>query len=94
MIADGAYLGTGLIVPHRRRAGRPLLRGQEEDNADHRRVSARVEHTFARTKNWKILRAGLRNAVQVVTAQPRPGRMKPTAQTTPTCPHPPVCNNL
>ncbi|WP_043196923.1 IS5/IS1182 family transposase, partial [Streptomyces sp. NRRL WC-3725] len=25
VIADGAYLGTGLIVPHRRRAGRPLL---------------------------------------------------------------------
>ena len=23
VIADGAYLGTGLIVPHRRRAGRP-----------------------------------------------------------------------
>lgn len=26
--ADGAYLGTGLIVPHRGRSGRPLLRGQ------------------------------------------------------------------
>lgn len=23
VIADGAYMGTGLIVPHRRRAGRP-----------------------------------------------------------------------
>ncbi|MFC8208822.1 hypothetical protein [[Kitasatospora] papulosa] len=32
VIADGAYRGTGLIVPHRRRAGRPLLRGQEENN--------------------------------------------------------------
>ncbi|SCK55575.1 DDE superfamily endonuclease [Streptomyces sp. ScaeMP-e48] len=56
VIADGAYLGTGLIVPHRRRAGRPLLRSQEEDNTEHRRVRARVEHTFARMKNWKILR--------------------------------------
>ncbi|SEB64277.1 DDE superfamily endonuclease [Streptomyces sp. 2131.1] len=71
-IADGAYLGTGLIVPHRRRAGRPLLRGQEEDNAEHRRVRARVEHTFARMKNWKILRDcrqkgdGLHHAVQAV----------------------------
>lgn len=45
VIADSAYLGTGLIVPHRRSAGRPLLRGQEEDNAEHRRVRARVEHT-------------------------------------------------
>lgn len=42
VIADGAYLGTGLIVPHRRRAGRPLLRGQEEDNAEHRRARAPV----------------------------------------------------
>lgn len=53
-IVDGAYLGTGPVVPHRKRAGRPLLRGQEEDNAEHRRVRARVEHTFARMKNWKI----------------------------------------
>jgi hypothetical protein len=72
VIADGAYLGTGLIVPHRRRAGRPLLRGQEEDNAEHRRVRARVEHTFARMKTWKILRDcrqkgdGLHHAVQAV----------------------------
>ncbi|MER5961552.1 transposase [Streptomyces sp. NPDC002057] len=72
VIADGAYLGTGLIVPHRKRAGRPLLRGQEEDNAEHRRVHARVEHTFARMKNWKILRDcrqrgdGLHHAVQAV----------------------------
>ncbi|MFI5763963.1 transposase [Streptomyces sp. NPDC051563] len=72
VIADGAYLGTGLIVPHRRRAGRPLLRGQEEDNAEHRRVRARIEHTFARMKNWKILRDcrqkrdGLHHAVQAV----------------------------
>lgn len=51
VIADGAYLGTGLVVPHRRRAGRPLLRGQEEDDAQHRRVRARVEHAFARMKN-------------------------------------------
>ncbi|MEQ4607618.1 transposase [Streptomyces cavourensis] len=72
VIADGAYLGTGLIVPHRKRSGRPLLRGQEEDNAEHRRVRARVEHTFARMKNWKILRDcrqkgdGLHHAVQAV----------------------------
>ncbi|MFD7539942.1 transposase family protein, partial [Streptomyces sp. NPDC059819] len=72
VIADGAYLGTGLIVPHRKRAGRPLLRGQEEGNAEHRRVRARVEHTFARMKNWKILRDcrqkgdGLYHAVRAV----------------------------
>ncbi|PZG02361.1 transposase family protein [Nonomuraea aridisoli] len=56
VMADGAYVNTGLIVPHRRRAGRPLLRAQEEDNAEHRRIRARVEHVFARMKNYKILR--------------------------------------
>ncbi len=72
VIADGAYLGTGLVVPHRRRAGRSLLRAQEEDNAEHRHVRARVEPTFARMKNWKILRDrrqrgdGLHHAVQAV----------------------------
>jgi hypothetical protein len=74
VIADGAYLGTGLIVPHRRRSGRPLLRGQEEDNAEHRRVRSRVEHTFARVKNWKIL---------------RDCRQKGAASTTPCRPSPP-----
>ncbi|MFJ4866938.1 transposase family protein, partial [Streptomyces sp. NPDC088748] len=51
---------------------RPLLRGQEEDNAEHRRDRARVEHTFARMKNWTILRDcrqkgdSLHHAVQAV----------------------------
>ncbi|MFF7589820.1 transposase [Kitasatospora purpeofusca] len=72
VLADGAYINTGLVIPHRRRAGRPLLRAQEEDNAEHRRVRARVEHTFARMKNYKILRDcrqkgdGLHHAVQAV----------------------------
>nr|AHE39955.1 Transposase IS4 family protein [Streptomyces sp. F8] len=30
--------------------------GQEEENAEHRRVRARVAHTFARLKNWKSFR--------------------------------------
>lgn len=72
VLADGAHLNTGLVVPHRKRAGRPLLRAQEEDNVEHRRVRARVEHTFARMKNYKILRDcrqendGLHHAVQAV----------------------------
>ncbi|MCP2346436.1 hypothetical protein HD595_002558 [Nonomuraea roseoviolacea subsp. carminata] len=72
VLADGAYVNTGLVVPHRRRAGRPLLRAQEEDNAEHRRIRARVEHVFARMKNYKILRdcrqkgSGLHHAVQAV----------------------------
>ncbi len=56
VLGDGAYINTGLIVPHRKRPGRPLLKAEEEDNAQHRKVRARVEHTFSRMKNYKILR--------------------------------------
>ncbi|MGP3954273.1 transposase family protein [Streptomyces sp. 7N604] len=44
VLGDGAYINTGLVVPHRKRPGRALLKGEEEDN------------TFARMKNYKILR--------------------------------------
>ncbi|MFF0537091.1 transposase [Streptomyces coelicoflavus] len=72
VLGDGAYINTGLIVPHRKRPGRPLLKGEEEDNAQHRKVRARVEHTFSRMKSYKILRDcrqrgdGLHHAVQAV----------------------------
>jgi hypothetical protein len=72
VLADAAYINTGLVVPHRKRPGRALLPGEEEDNAEHRRVRARVEHTFARMKHYKILRdcrqrgSGLHHAVQAV----------------------------
>ncbi|WUQ66990.1 hypothetical protein OG791_48380 [Streptomyces canus] len=58
--------------PHRKRPHRPLLPGEEEDNAAHRKVRARVEHVIGRMKNYKILRDcrqrgdGLHNAVQAV----------------------------
>ncbi len=74
--ADGAYINTGLVVPHRKRPGRALLPGEEEeeeeDNAEHRRVRARVEHAFVRMRHHKILRDcrqrgdGLHHAVQAV----------------------------
>ncbi len=56
VLGDGAYVNTGLVVPHRKRPGRPLLKGEEEDNAEHRKVRARVEHVIGRMKNYKILR--------------------------------------
>lgn len=40
VLADGAYWGTGCMVPYRKRTGRPLLAIQEADNAEHRRVRA------------------------------------------------------
>lgn len=57
VIADGGYQGTGLLIPHRRQPGQDQLPAwKEESNASHRQVRARVEHVFARMKNWKILR--------------------------------------
>ncbi|ASQ93276.1 transposase [Streptomyces sp. 11-1-2] len=56
-IADGGYQGTGLVIPHRRAAGQAeLLAWKEEHNRSHKQVRARIEHTFARMKTWKILR--------------------------------------
>jgi hypothetical protein len=72
VLGDGAYINTGLVVPHRKRPGLPLLKGEEEDNAAHRKVRARVEHVIGRMKNYKILRDcrqrgdGLHHAVQAV----------------------------
>jgi hypothetical protein len=57
VLADGGYQGTGVLIPHRRRAGQTDLPGwKERDNAAHRKLRARVEHTFAAMKTFKILR--------------------------------------
>ncbi|MFF4041344.1 transposase family protein [Streptomyces sp. NPDC001816] len=72
VLGDGAYLNCGMAVPHRKRPGRALLKGEEDDNAEHRRVRARVEHVIGRMKSYKILRDcrqrgdGLHHAVQAV----------------------------
>lgn len=55
-IADGGYLGTGLVMPHRRREGEELADWQKAHNTSHKQVRARVEHVFARMKCWRILR--------------------------------------
>ncbi|MFF3034786.1 transposase [Streptomyces rubiginosohelvolus] len=53
----GGYHGTGLIILHRREPGQTELPAwKEAHNTSHRKVRARVEHTFARRKIWKILR--------------------------------------
>lgn len=72
VLGDGAYLNCGMAVPHRKRPGRALLQAEEDDNAEHRKVRARVEHVIGRLKNYKILRDcrqrgdGLHHAVQAV----------------------------
>ncbi|MEU6847466.1 transposase [Streptomyces sp. NPDC046716] len=55
-IADGGYQGTGLVIPYRRRKGEELPDRKEKHNRSHKQVRARVEHTFAWMKGWKILR--------------------------------------
>ena len=72
VLGDGAYLNCGMAIPHRKRPGRTLLPGEEDDNAAHRKVRARVEHVIGRLKNYKILRDcrqhgdGLHHAVQAI----------------------------
>lgn len=58
VMADGGYRGNAeVIMPYRKRTATEVLPAwQEELNAVHRRVRARVEHTLAEMKGWKILR--------------------------------------
>jgi len=55
-ISDGGFPGTGLVMPHRRTPGEELPGWKQAHNRSHKQVRARVEHTFARMKTWKILR--------------------------------------
>ena len=54
VLADGGYQGTGVLIPHRARRDRTCPCGR--DNAAHRKLRARVEHTFAAMRPFKILR--------------------------------------
>jgi len=58
VMTDGGYQGNPeVIIPYRKpRDGTELPEWKEELNAVHRTVRARVEHTLARMKGWKILR--------------------------------------
>ncbi|MEU4712372.1 transposase family protein [Micromonospora purpureochromogenes] len=58
VMADGAYRGNPeVIIPYRKPAdGSDLPAWKEDLNAQHRTIRARVEHTLARMKTWKILR--------------------------------------
>jgi len=57
-MADGAHRGNPeVIIPYRKPDdGSALPHWQEDLNAVHRSVRARVEHTLARMKEYKILR--------------------------------------
>src|SRR5947199_5020996 len=57
-MADGAYRGNPeVIIPYCQPTDGSTLPSWKEDlNAVHRSIRARVEHTLARMKEWKILR--------------------------------------
>lgn len=57
VMADGAYRGNPeVIIPYRKPTdGASLSQWKEDLNAAHRKIRARVEHTLARMKEWKIL---------------------------------------
>jgi hypothetical protein len=57
-MADGAYRGNPeVVIPYRQPTDRTALPQWQEDlNAVHRSVRARIEHTLARMKEFKILR--------------------------------------
>ncbi|QUQ65365.1 IS5/IS1182 family transposase [Kutzneria sp. CA-103260] len=58
VMADGGYQGNpDVIMPYRKPADGTLTDWQEDLNAIHRKVRARIEHALARMKCWKILRA-------------------------------------
>ena len=57
VIADGGYQGTRAHIPQRRRhKDEPLVDWKESHNASHRKVRARIEHTVAKMKTWKVPR--------------------------------------
>jgi hypothetical protein len=58
VMTDGGYQDNPeVIMPYRKpRDGSELSEWKEELNSVHRTVRARVEHTLARMKCWKILR--------------------------------------
>ncbi len=57
-MADGAYRGNpDVLIPYRKpEDGTDLPRWKQDRNAVHRSIRARVEHTLARMKEFKILR--------------------------------------
>lgn len=74
VLGGGAYLNCGTSVPHPKRPGRALLQAEEDDNAEHHKVRARVEHAIGRMKNYKILRDCRGPAMSIrILASTRPG---------------------
>ncbi|UOG84347.1 hypothetical protein L6J92_09830 [Streptomyces sp. CB09030] len=53
VLSDGAYINIGLLVPHRQHPGRPPSKVEKEDNAQQRKVRARVGKTFSRIRTTR-----------------------------------------
>jgi DDE superfamily endonuclease/Helix-turn-helix of DDE superfamily endonuclease len=57
VIADLAYVGTGILTGYRQRHDRPLSQSEKAFNQTLNRWRACVERAIAHLKNWKILTA-------------------------------------
>jgi len=69
VMTDGYQGNPGVIMPFRKpRDGSDLPDWQEDLNATHRKIRARVEHTLARMTCWKILRDNRRAASTLADA--------------------------
>lgn len=84
VIADGGYHGPNcadLITPYRKPRHSALPQWKADLNTTHRQVRARVEHTFAAMKCWKILRDCRRRADGVYWAATGVAHMRNLALT-------------
>lgn len=100
VLADGAYFSAGMVVPHRRRAGRPLLGAQEErpcrTSPCPRPRGARLRPDEELQDPARLPAEGSRTAPRRRShAQPRPHGMNTAAAGEAlTCPHADFCNNF
>ncbi|MFE6903310.1 hypothetical protein ACFVFJ_41840 [Streptomyces sp. NPDC057717] len=98
VLADGAYINTGLVVPHRNRAGRPLPRGRGSGQRRAPQGPRPRRARLARMKNYKILRDcrqrgdSRHHAVQAIACMHNlaltAGPARPRTAAQPAYPHP------
>lgn len=65
---DLAYLGTSLVIPHKKPKGRGLTEEQKQQNRRHASERILIEHVLAKVKVFKIVSERFRNPLGSHTA--------------------------